>query len=184
MITIWPRTLSQHSALVRMILRSWITTIPCLSFNTQGETTPIWTRQSHLHWGRLLDFSSRMTISLICPIIYAAHLPHSTLDPHHPPSVSDVLMSCHRFIRQHLPMVRMRSRRCLIVLQFHILFDHIPGTFHSWGLLPKALIRHLSILQIFLQLRRQHQQRKLESAPVAIGKIVITKLRMWMRLSG
>lgn len=155
-------------------------TILCLSFHIQGDTTPIWTQQFHLHWRRLLDSLSRMTIPLACPIICAAHLPHSTLDHHHPPSVSEVLMSCHRFIRQHLPMVRMRSRRCMRVLQFHILFDHIPGTLHSWGLLPQALIRHLSILQIFLRPRRQHQQRKQESAPVAIGKIVITKLRMWM----
>lgn len=145
--------------LVRMILCSWMTTIPYLSFKIREDAMPSQTRRFHLHQSHLLDILWRMTLLLTCPNFYATHLPRSTQDYHLPPSKSDALVSCHRFIRRHLPTVRMRSRRCMRVLQFHILFSHIPDPTRSWGSLQQASIRHSSVLQIFLKPWCQPQQR-------------------------
>lgn len=162
--TVWTQTLPQHFAVVRMILCSWKITIPCLSFSIQQDAISTRARRFHLHQSHLLYFLRRMALPFIFPIIYAVHPPFLTQDTQRPPSRFRVLVSCHRFIKQHLPTMRMRSRRRMRVLQFHI---------------PQTLIRQESVLQLVLQLWRQPQRRNRESASVAIGKIVIIELRIW-----
>lgn len=152
-----------------MILCSWMTTIRCLSFRIQEDAIASRARRLHPHLSRLLNSLWRMTLPLMCSIIYAAPLPRSIQDNNHPPGKIDALMSCHRFIRQHLPTVRMRSIRCMRVLQSHI-----------WDYLPQALTRQSPVLQTFPRPWRQPQRRNQEHASVAIGKAVITKLRVWM----
>lgn len=179
-IIVWRRTFAQRFALVRMILYSWMTTIPCLSFRIQEDRITSRPRQVHPHLSHLLISLWTMTLPLTYSLICAAHLPRSTQNNHHPPSKFDMLVSCHRFIRQHLPTVRKRSTRYMRVLQSHILFGHIPETHHNWDPLQQALTRQSSVLQSVLQLWRQPQRRNRENASVATGKAVITKLRVWM----
>lgn len=178
-IIVWGQSLPQLFALVRMILCSWMTRIPCFQFDFQEDAMPSRTRRFHLHWSHLLDTLWRMVLPLMFPSFYAVRLPLSTQDYHRPPSKLDALVSCHRFIKRYLSTMRMRSRRRMRVLQHHI-FSNVVDTLRSWDSIPQALIRHWSVLRALLQPWCQPQRGNREHASVAIGKGVVTKLRAWM----